>query len=373
MANEFGAFHIMEKMNSIDGNEVASATALIVRIELSYRCNLRCRMCDFSLPAGPERMERAGSADDLSEAVFERVCEEILPFTEECVVGVRAEPMMSRNFGQRLTRIVQSGVPKVRMYTNGTLLTPESIALICALNLWRITISIDGLSAATFNDFRLGASFDHVRENVKALIANRGSNRFPLIQWNFVMMRRNLRELPGLITLAAEMGVDIVNAFHVVVHDGLNLNGESCLFCPEETNEVLEMAWAVAHATGVQLHAPRPQRANIVAQELENRHEDIVPDYEVPVDQRRNGPVCGKAWREMMVDHMGRVFPCVFWYKDPSLGDLSQQSFEDIWNGEAYRALRMADPYHIENFSCNHCPVAADLLQQSLEESVFLP
>ena len=361
----------MRAIDSVVQNGMAMASKLIVRIELSYRCNLRCRMCDFSLPAGPERAERAGSVSDLSPAVFERVCHEVLPYTEECVVGIRAEPMTSKDFSQRLTRVVQAGVPKVRMYTNGTLLTPESIALICDLHLWRITISVDGLYAATFNEIRLGGSFDHVMNNVSALIRHRGQNRFPLIQWNFVMMRRNLRELPGLIRLAGEMGVDIVNAFHVIVHEGLHLNDESCLLCPEETNEVLEMAWEVARTSGVQFQAPQPRRVNHAAPEPINSFH--ITDYRESMDLRRSGPICGKAWHEIMVDHMGRVFPCVFWYKDPPLGDLSRQTFEQVWNGEAFRALRMADPYQLSNFSCTHCPVAANLLQQPLEESVFLP
>ena len=335
---------------------------LRVRIELAYRCNLRCRMCDFSLPEGDDKIERAGGPVlDLDLHLFERISREVLVHAAECVLGVRAEPMMSRRFPAKLARIAASGVPTIKLHTNGTLLSERTSAAICDARVHTVIISVDGAFAHTFEAIRAGARLQQVLQKQMTLLRRRGSLLVPRVQWNFVIMRRNLRELPALIDLAAEHGVQTVRAFHMVAHDGLNMAGESCAFCPEETNEVMALARERARTVGIEAELPPP----FLVGEPGHFQADKTGDEATAPRRPASGPVCGLPWEEVMIDHLGRVYPCVFWYKDPPLGNLHEASFEEIWNGEAYRALRAAPTHVIDNFSCNHCPVAAEALRRA--------
>jgi radical SAM protein with 4Fe4S-binding SPASM domain len=341
------------------GCDWAPVERLRVRIELAYRCNLRCRMCDFSLPEGDGKLERAGGpVVDLSPELFDRVCHEVLVHAHECVLGVRAEPMMSRRFLPKLARIAGTGVPIIKLHTNGTLLNERAAAVICDVRVDTVIISVDGASAYTFEAIR-NARLHTVLRNQSMLIRKRGAREVPRIQWNFVMMRRNLRELPALMDLAAANGVQSVRAFHMVAHGDLQIAGESCGLCPEETNEVLSLARERARILGIAAELPPPFPVGVLTQ----LPEDHARTAEFSPRHSTFGPICGLPWEEVMIDHQGRIFPCVFWYKDPPLGNLQVASFEEIWNGAAYRALRAMPTHAIDNFSCNHCPVAAGALR----------
>ena len=316
-------------------------------------------MCDFSLPEGDGKVERAGGAMvDLSTELFERICREVLAHAQECVLGIRAEPMMSRRFLAKLTRVAETGVPIIKLHTNGTLLNERACAVICDERVHTVIISVDGAFAHTFEAIRPRAQLHRVLRNQRTLILRRGTGPVPRIQWNFVMMRRNLRELPALIDLAADNGVQSVRAFHMVAHDALNVAGESCSLCPQETNEVVALAHERARVRGIEVELPPPFLLG-----ARDPPEREAQGLECAAPRRPAfGPICGLPWEEVMIDHLGRVFPCVFWYKDLPLGNLQETSFEEIWNGEAYRALRAAPTHLINNFSCNHCPVAARAL-----------
>lgn len=335
---------------------------LKTRIELAYQCNLRCRMCDFSLAEELKEKRAGGSLTEMAKPVFQRICAEILPHTQECILGIRAEPMTSRHFKERLRMIAAQNVPNIQIHTNGTLMSEEISHLICELGINTIIFSVDGLTKETYEYIRPNAKFDKLMTNIRRLGEIRGNSPFPIIQWNFVMMRRNLRELPGLIDLAADMQIQVVHAFHLVFHKDLNIAGESCSLCPEETNAITELAKARATERNVILHIPPPIAT-------EKQAEAIPTNTNNHLNVFTSGPVCGFPWQEVVINQNGHIFPCVFWHIDPPLGDLSKQSFWDIWNGEAYRNLRCAPTHKIPNFSCNHCPVAASKLGKS--ENIF--
>jgi radical SAM protein with 4Fe4S-binding SPASM domain len=346
----------------------APLSNLKVRIELTYRCNLRCRMCDFSLPKNLREKRTGGPIRDMPDRIFERICDEILPYVKECILGIRAEPMMSRKFKEQLRLIVERGVPIIQIHTNGTLMTEEVSQLICDLGVNTVIISVDGIKKETYEDIRSNGNFDKLMRNIKRLVEIRSDSFYPIIQWNFVMMRRNIRELPGLIDLAADMKAQVVHAFHMRVHHELNISGESCCFCLEETNAVIELAKERAVKRDIILHFPFPkpapgcQEIDTSAQELNS----ISANY-------LTGPICGYPWHEIVINQIGHVFPCPFWYKDPPLGDLTRERFIDIWNGKLYRSLRQTPTDKIANFSCDHCPVVAFKLGQSDKLFQVLP
>ena len=51
---------------------------------------------------------------------------------------------------------------------------------------------------------------------------------------------------------------------------------------------------------------------------------------------------CKKPWQEVMVNWNGDVFPCscVHTEEKDRMGNIFEQEFEDIWNGEKYVAAR---------------------------------
>jgi radical SAM protein with 4Fe4S-binding SPASM domain len=52
---------------------------------------------------------------------------------------------------------------------------------------------------------------------------------------------------------------------------------------------------------------------------------------------------CMKPWVHLFISHFGTVVPCCLtpWEKEQALGDINEQSVEEIWNGEKMRELRL--------------------------------
>ncbi len=344
---------------------------LKTRIEFCYRCNLRCRMCDFSLPENQNRLRRGGEGRDLDPVIFDRFVDEVLPHARECIIGIRAEPMMSRRFDDYFRRIAGTGVPNTQLHTNGTLLTERKMRMLCDHELSVMIISVDGMFRRTFEHIRPGANFDKLLARQRQLVEIRGDRSLPVIQWNFVMMRQNLRELPGLVDLAAEMGVGVVHAFHMIAHRELAYAHESCYLCPEETNAVMDLARQRARIHGITLHLPMPLPVAGKDQGMPGKSNG----RSIPSNGNgtASGPPCGCADREVVVTHTGDVHPCVFWYKDPPLGNLGRQPFSEIWEGQGYGRLRAGSPDALPHYSCNHCPVMASLSGKTHEVFFDLP
>lgn len=70
--------------------------------------------------------------------------------------------------------------------------------------------------------------------------------------------------------------------------------------------------------------------------------------------------VCAYPWQQMNIDLTGEVVPCCFWsgYGNGGkpLGNTNVQSLEEIWNGEAYRALRRENAEGLQpGHPCHEC------------------
>jgi radical SAM protein with 4Fe4S-binding SPASM domain len=162
--------------------------------ELTLSCNLRCLHCGAT--AGQPR------PDELTTAEVLRVADELaaLPAGEVTLMG--GELFLRADWLAVAERLREGGVPVV-IFTNGTLLTPERIAQLRALEPRTIGTSLDGGCAAIHDEIR-GAPgvFGRTLAGIEAL--QRAGLRVGVIT---TLTRRNLYELPAIARLL--MGRDI--------------------------------------------------------------------------------------------------------------------------------------------------------------------
>jgi radical SAM protein with 4Fe4S-binding SPASM domain len=150
-------------------------------------------------------------------------------------------------------------------------------------------------------------------------------------------MRRNVRELPDLVRLAAEWGVDQVSVQnlshsfsdtdpHGKYREIRDYAAREALWQGEDQEAARAFALAEAEAArlGVPLHLPQ----------LEER----------PAPRRRGTPGCTWPWRAAYVEHDGTVQPCcmVMGSDRATMGSIQEQPFEAIWHGPRFTAFRRA-------------------------------
>ena len=134
-------------------------------------------------------------------------------------------------------------------------------------------------TAATYEAIRRGASFDRVVRNVRRLAAARAASGRGLsrLRFDVVMMKRNAHELPALVELAASLGVEAINFFHMVEYDELGTGQQSLRYHQDLSDRWLGRAIERAAALGVTVsshpqpfeqqrtgHAPQPVTAVLI-------------------------------------------------------------------------------------------------------------
>ena len=101
---------------------------------------------------------------------------------------------------------------RVVLATNGTLLTPELVEKLKEAGVQRLSISIDGATANTHNEFRgMPGAFERTLAGIEIL----RKADFPF-QINTTISRRNLEEIPKTFELAKELGAVAYHVFFLV-------------------------------------------------------------------------------------------------------------------------------------------------------------
>jgi radical SAM protein with 4Fe4S-binding SPASM domain len=304
-----------------------------LQVEVSGACNLRCRMCLVRYAPAVGRREGALSYEDFLALV------DALPDLKRLTLQGLGEPLLSPHLLDMIRHAAGRGV-HVGFNTNGVLLTRPVAKALVAAGTGHVHVSLDGASAATYEDVRHGTTyaprpgqFERVLGNLRGLLRARGAAEKPRVVLVFVAMRRNVGELEALVDLAADVGVDEVwvqNLSHVFSdtdpaggYEPIRHYAESeALFADEATatdaHAVFGRAAERAREHGLHLRLP---------------------------DLEESGTGwCSWPWDGAYVTHRGDVQPCcmVMGSDRATLGRLRERPFPEIWQDEAYRRFRRA-------------------------------
>jgi len=313
------------------GDRRLASLPLHLHIETTTRCNAACITCAKGY--GPYY------AEELDRAVFERIERELFPAARLVNLTGSGEPLMARRFDEFYEGAARAGA-RVYLVTNATLLTTGRLEKF-ARRPTDLIASIDGARRETFEAIRRRVSFDRVIEalrfykKLRDIYPDSGST----LGINFVAMRRNIEELPALVDLAAELGARFIAVLDFATGDvPPEIAAEHLSHHPEIANRAFDEAAERARERGIALllppkyapaAAPSP-RASLLAHLRNVRR--LLPE------RGRFPKRCPDPWMTALVSTSGLVHPCCASRR--VMGDLSRQSFEEIWNGRRYRWFR---------------------------------
>lgn len=170
-------------------------------IEPTVRCNLACRTCirnAWDEPGG-----------DMTSATFAAVIAGLRSFAPAPTVffGGFGEPLSHPGIIDMVAEAKAIGCA-VELITNGILLSEQISRQLIALDLDRLWVSLDGARPESYADVRLGAALPTVLANLGRFSDLRPlrRTRLPEIGIAFVAMRRNIADLPSLLTLGRALG-----------------------------------------------------------------------------------------------------------------------------------------------------------------------
>lgn len=323
-----------------------------LEMDITNQCNLRCIMCYFS----DERIYKR-KREDISVANFARIAEQIFPFCERVSLSIGTEPLLHQRFEELLSITGRYKVPMVYINTNGLLLNKNRIDAVLRSALTHISISIDGATAPTYERIRVGSSFEKVIGNIKALQTAKklhGTN-IPHLSFNFVLMRSNIRELPAMVQLAHELGIEGISATHVVRYENTDTLDETLEGEKELCNRMMDEARVLASRLGISVNFPPNFK---IEGEVSLIH--LGRSYfDLQITEQTTRNCCPFPWHFIGIDCYGNVVPCGWWYyPEESMGNLKTDSFEKIWNNSRYQALRFEHQSSRQRTTCLSCPAA---------------
>ena len=316
-------------------------------------CNMHCVMCEEH--SGHSLLQIRRKAEGrrprlMPFELIERVVADAAPHgLREIIPSTMGEPLLYEHFENILALCHRYGV-KLNLTTNGTF--PRLGARLWAKRIVPLAsdvkISWNGATKATYEMVMRGGcwvkALDNVRDfvSVRNAIAEAGGNRCR-ITFQLTFMESNVAELPDMVRLAATLGVDRVKGHHLWVHFP-QLEHESLLRNADSIarwNDAVKAAHAAAHAG-------REKDGSSVL--LEN----IFPLDATAVGNLATEGRCPFLGQEAWVSTEGRFDPCCA--PDAQrrnlgeFGNLKEQRFMEIWNGNAYAELIAT--YHNRRLCC---------------------
>jgi len=249
------------------------------------------------------------------------------------------EPMLVKDIAQRVKYLKDRGV-YVLFNTNGTLLNEVNGKALIDAGLDELRVSLDAAESDVYQMVRGKDFFDKIVENVRQFTAMQRERNAPKPRVSLWLtgLRETVDQLPNFVRLAHKVGVYEVYLQRLVffddpMSDKSLARAESALFEHTTAREeaLIREAEDVAKELGVMFSAS-----------------GAVDPGESIKKQKDDAPwsLCRRPWSLMYITANGRVLPCCIapfsmkGYGAFTLGDATQSTLKEIWNGTEYQRFR---------------------------------
>lgn len=298
-------------------------------LEVTNRCNLLCTTC-------PRTYEQLEPEADMSWELFTKIVDQV-PNTKRVVLHGVGEPMLVKDLPRMVAHLKQRGV-YVLFNTNGTLLTERNGQALIDAGLDELRVSLDAADANVFQMVRGKDMFDRIVSNVRRFreMQVEQARELPRVSLWLTGLRETLDQLDAFVRIADSLNVREVYLQRLVFFtDGTNglARPESALFekTTDQEEAVIARAADLATSLGIAFSASGATE----------------PETSVKKKQGDNPwSLCRRPWALMYFTATGRAIPCciapfsMHGYGSFTLGEATQQTLREIWNGEAYQQFR---------------------------------
>ena len=306
--------------------------------ETTRRCNLACRHCRAAAGSGPYPGE-------LTTGEGLALLNDLAGMGQPVVILTGGEPLLREDICDLAAHGAQKGLRMV-MAVNGTLLSPQVAARLKTAGIQRLSISLDGATAASHDRLRaVPGAYEGALAGVTACL----EAGLPF-QINTTVTRANRHELPAIHALALRLGAAAHHVF-ILVPTGRGEELVSELLNRAEYEETLR--WLLERQKEGRLFLKptcAPQFYRLWRQDAAARGEKVTPTSH-GLEAVTKGCLGGQGFA--FVSYRGEVQPCG--YLELLAGNIRERRFSEIWdNSEVFQQLRRVDDYRGKCHSCQY-------------------
>jgi radical SAM protein with 4Fe4S-binding SPASM domain len=265
------------------------------------------------------------------------------------------EPMLVKDIAQRVAYLKARNI-YVLFNTNGTLLNDANGRALIEAGLDELRVSLDAAESEVYQMVRGKDFFAKIVENVRNFtrLQRELNAPKPRVSLWLTGLRETVDQLPNFVRLAHDVGVTEVYLQRLVFFESGEANenslarAESALF--EHTTETEEAlireAEEVAKELGLMFSASGA----------------VDPGESIRMTRTDNPwSLCRRPWSLMYITANGRVLPCCIapfsmkGYGSFTLGDATQETLREIWNGAEYQRFREGLLTSAPPPACSNC------------------
>lgn len=175
----------------------------VALIEVGNYCNLRCPTC----PTPANKISRKRELMTLEN--FKKVIDNIKDSIHIVLLYFTNEPLLNPEI-VRMVEYAHKSNLDIEISTNAVLLNKEKADGLLKAGLDRIILDLDGSTKESYEQFRVGAKFEQVLENITYFCRQKQllKLRKPFIELQFVLNKLNQNEVPEIRKIAQDLKVD---------------------------------------------------------------------------------------------------------------------------------------------------------------------
>ncbi len=326
-----------------------------IQIEITKKCPFDCIMCH----------SRTGNEKTLDFDMMKSL-EEPISKAEHIILSGDGEPLALRDIGDRI-KYIRNTNPNVTIdfITSGMYFTDRNINMLIDCGVNGFSLSIESPLKDVYNYIRRGCDFDTLVSNLDNLnkIKKQRGVQFPHFKILMIAMTDNAHQIPEMVRFANKYGaysLEITPLFET--YDAIDKKFNNS----ELANIYFKEASILAKDFGIGFY--HYEIDGCLSYSVE-------PDkYKVPklhCLESHSNHVCNQKWpwHGCYINSNGRIYPDCYW-QDPKsnpdhiMGNLNNETFYDIWNGDKYNKLRKSLNEGFMPNGCHNCITIKDLVNK---------
>jgi len=293
----------------IAGHPVVYGLPPAIGVELTNSCNLHCPECT----TGSGLMTRKKGFMDIE--LYNKLISELNPYLFYISLYFQGESLMHPLFP---SFIAASGRARTIISTNGHFLSEENCVRLVNSSLYKLIVSLDGPDQAVYSAYRSGGNIETVTNGIRRLAG--------------------MRKKAG-------------SGLHIEIQVLMNRLNEGKISLIEQLCRSLDLP---LKRKSMQIITGSDYERWLPGSPEYRRYEKRGDQYQL---KNKLPGRCARLWFNPVLTWDGSVLPCCFDKNgDHVMGNITQESFTDIWSGAKYRLFRrllMTDRKSIE--ICTNC------------------
>ena len=307
-----------------------------IQIEHTTSCNFKCITCSRTTWSNANPMDPRLNKNmtlDQFKAIHQKI-----PTLREVQMQGMGETFLNPHLKDILDYCKANRIA-VTTTTNASLMDKNSnLSLIGAFK--SIFFSMDSATARNFAEIRVGGQLNRTIENIgRAVQEKKKHNYKTVICINSVITHLNYTEIPAMVEIARNLGVDKIGFVEV----------EHWMTPGEKGYDAEDKFINSARVKSIEIKKIiDEQKAKYSSKKFEISH----------LGPEKIKPRCTWPFTSAFITAEGYVTPCCI-RPDPTVinfGNINEKSFEEIWNSPQYVDFRKSMAAGESNPICDNCP-----------------